>query len=356
MSVTRLAGLPPASNTGAEIPGAEGFVGCDWFEVTVFGVTPQIVMELLVDPIYGWDERDRGWMGYTRVFDGAPGVSVLSDPVGRGVEARAGEVHVQMTGKAAARLSDERLQLLAQWVLGHGGHASRIDLQATLPEATVTPLDFEQAVGRGEHVTQARAATSTRGIDISQRGGAGRGGDVGGTLRGGAFAPVRGAGVRMGHTFLLGSKHSRRRLRVYDKTAESDGEIEGTRIELQERDEAANTVLTQLAAGTPVAELFVGRLVNFVDFRIRDGGNVSRARRAEWFELLVGGAMRLPAYLPEDERTVEQVEAWVARAVGPMLAVLESLGMDDWDRWVEEGRDRWGPRHHGLMRAHLEVA
>lgn len=87
-----------------------------------------------------------------------------------------------------------------------------------------------------------------------------------------------------GATVYLGAPSSRQRLRVYDKYKESQGKTNSIRWELQCREQAAESMLHQLAEagdGWPIAAR--NRLVAFIDFR--EAGTEShtdRRPRLKW--------------------------------------------------------------------------
>ena len=81
----------------------------------------------------------------------------------------------------------------------------------------------------------------------------------------------------------FGSKQSLVRIRIYDKAAErgyADTDMHWTRVELQLRDDRANTFAGYLASGVPVGKLFCSTLRNYLVFCApAEGSSDSNKRR-----------------------------------------------------------------------------
>lgn len=303
-------GLPPTTDREAGI--ASGFeVRLHWLQFSVMESTVDAVEAVLTDYLpMGFTEVEGGMLGYERQRV-CGSVRLLSS-------ARRPEVHVILPGEACDELGGQELQRLVSYVSEHG-HASRVDLAGDDFNRVVLPVDVREAVTSGWAVTH-----SERWRFLEN--------DNGGT------------------TFYLGSPTSRQQLRVYDKEVESSGLTPSTRWELQARDDAAETLVLQLAS-EPWGDVFAGRLVQFVDFRDRSAdGTVTRCPRVGWFEALVGQAKKAVAYLPKAPRTVAEVEQWFWKQCAPMAAVLMKVGGGDWlVDMLAEGQRRWSGRHLALV-------
>ena len=156
-----------------------------------------------------------------------------------------------------------------------------------------------------------------------------------------------------GATCYIGAKSSRQMLRVYDKAAESKGENNSIRWELQSRKEVAHAVAGKLVCGK-WAGVWAENVVRLVDFRNRQSGRGDRGERLEWFARVVGSAQKAVLALAKPNRTVEETVSWLRRQVGPSLAVgLAHFGGDVQFLLglVEDGRARWKPKHRILLAA-----
>jgi len=302
--------LPPTTDREAGI--ASGFeVRPHWLQFSVMESSADEVEQALIDYLpMGFVEVEGGMLGYER--------QRVCGPVRLLYSARRLEVHVIFSGEACDILGGQEMQRLISYVSEHG-HASRVDLAGDDFNRVVSPADVREAVTSGSAVTHSER---WRWMES----------DSGGT------------------TFYLGSVSSRQQLRVYDKESESNGLTPSTRWELQARDDAAETLVQQLAS-EPWGDVFAGRLVQFVDFRDRSAdGTVTRCPRVAWFEALVGQAKKALAYLPKAPRTVAEVEHWFWKQCAPMLAVLMKVGGGDWFvDTVKEGERRWSGRHYALV-------
>jgi len=315
--------LPPSTNRGAGI--TTGGVSIDWMQFSSRLPVEEVRTRLSGGDADNWLRLERGALGYRKMEINSRQIELLWD------EERP-EVHARLRGAACRFLSERTALSLVQWVVdqGDGAGFSRLDLQATVPYEVARVEDVRAAFDRGEAVTRARRAMQQEGFSIHGK------------------AVVGEDAARFGRTLYLGSPQSRRVLRVYDKGAESEGEVPGTRFELQERDEAADTTAKQLVEAGAIAPVLTGRLVGFVDFRTGDG-MVTRRPRAAWYEDVVGAVERLPGYPPASERSAEEVAEWLRRQTAPTMAALAERGELDISALLEDGRRRWQAKHHRLI-------
>jgi len=233
------------------------------------------------------------------------------------------EVHASLPGQWCRALSEEQMMEVVGWLLFAGASVSRLDLAGDDYDKRVMPADVWEAVKAGECVSHTQKRTFTE----SWKGG--------------------------GSTVAFGARSGRQYLRVYDKAAESLGQVDAVRWELETKDEAAQSLLVQLMeyAGR-WGELFKARLVQFVDFKEVGGSNATRRKRAAWFAELVGAAEKARVYGAVALRTVEKVAAWLEKQVAPSLAVVFQVMGGDLgylSRVVELGRRRWRSGHHTLL-------
>ena len=258
--------LPPSTNRGAEI--TDGGVSIDWLEFSVQQPGEEVRARLSTWGPESWLSLERGALGYRHMEISTRAIELLWD------EDRP-EVHVRLRGVACGLMTEAGTLALVEWVTSQGVGAgfSRVDLQATVPYAIARVEDVRAAFDRGEGVTHARRGFQQEGFPLT-----------------GQASGAAGDGV-LGRTLYIGAPTSRRRLRVYDKGAESAGLTPGTRFELQERDAAADEAAAQLVAAGAIAPVMAGRLVGFVDFRVGEG-MVTRRTRAPWYAAMVGEVER----------------------------------------------------------------
>ena len=293
-----------------------------------------------------WQYLDYGVAGYRQAMIGPGEAKLFFDRKG------AEHFHFVLTGKACSMISDVAMMSLLRYFASVEAVATRIDIKMDDYTKSVSPIQVRDALMAGHGVTRAQ-----KGLMISQF--------------------HIGKGVRRVHSKLekelqdlvdhyggdcmyLGSEKSRQKLRVYDKEAQSRGEIKANRWELQMRDEAAETMMAQmLEHRSPKGwgKLMVSRLIAFVDFRdstkAMNSTAVTRDRpRLRWFTALVGMISKGMAYPPVLPRTVQQLLGWIDQSVGVALAV----GFRFWEgdltelrEIVRRGEDRFRPKHLAML-------
>ena len=307
---------PQATNRGAEI----SLVVCvDWLEFSVKNVAVGKVERVLCWYVTGdFLEVERGMLGYERQRVGLGGSRILST-------ARKKEVHVILPGDWCAGLSGEQMRGLLLWV-DTMGKVSRCDLAGDDWKRQTSPRDVREAVERGEVVTHTR----------SQRW-------------------VENVYSKIG-TIYFGAPTSRQMVRVYDKGTESGGAIDAIRWELQLRDEAGQSVVSQLITGN-WGDIWASRLVQLVDFRDRSANSlVNRCPRINWFEGIVGDVEKATVYEPRPVTSAEKVDSWLHRQVAPSLAAMMVRYGGDMEYLGElmtDGKVRWKTKHRLLAEGEL---
>jgi len=143
-----------------------------------------------------------------------------------------------------------------------------------------------------------------------------------------------GDGATGGKTIVVGATKSDRKLRIYDKTAESHGENDAVRYELQSnkgKAEALRVALLKAKTREEIYQVIGGVVRGFVDFRVVRGTEVERWSCAPWWRKLTGEAppLRLvESKLPVSmrERRARQ-ERWVGTNLPAIAAVLDRQGL-----------------------------
>jgi hypothetical protein len=225
-----------------------------------------------------------------------------------------------LPGEWCGAVEEAGMRGLLVWVDGTG-KVSRCDLAGDDWLRRATPRDVKNAVERGEVVTHTRSHRWVENL----------------------YSKIG--------TLYFGAPTSRQMVRVYDKTEESGGAIDAVRWEIQARDEAAQSLVRELALGN-WGEVWASRLVQVVDFRDRTANAlVDRCPRQEWFEAIVGDAQKAAVYEPQPLVSAEKVEGWLYRQVAPSLSAMTARyggGPGYVERLVKEGRRRWKAKHRFL--------
>lgn len=245
------------------------------------------------------------------------------------------DVMVSLPGKACALVGHDRMADLLAWAESQGANCTRIDLALDDFGRSVSVQDFEDAYWGVDRVSHARTYSRS----VGRR--AGRPGEP---------------GVVCKDIVYLGSPTSRRVLRVYDKNLESEGEINAVRWELQERAEAAATLLTQLVrANGEWGEVARARFVDFIDFRDSSSSSEVELRtRVPWYERLMGLVEKAKPYEPKAARKFEDFYSWLLRTQAQGLAVVQTvMGANGLEFLATEGRVKWRPKHRKMVAAVL---
>ena len=272
-----------------------------------------------------WVHLDSGLNGYRQSFLGPGGARVLFD------HSQNQDVHVLLPGKACAMVDENAMRSLARYVFAHGGHATRIDIQADDYSRVITPGGVQPALASGDAVTHAKETVLMTKTKV-------------------------GTTQCTGDTVYLGSAQSRQLLRVYDKNLESGGETNAIRWELQTRKQAAVTLLQQLAQDH-WPHVIASRIVAFVDFRdssqaVNSSDKTRDRARVEWFATLVGMVEKGTVYLAQLPRTVQDLVGWITNQVSTSLAVCFRFWNGDLGPLAEivaEGERKFRPKHLAML-------
>jgi DNA relaxase NicK len=308
----------------------------DYYRFTVPNATVEEVTAQLPE---SWVEAKTGFRGYPKM---------LICPMGNGGLGRIGyanpqrprEVHVDLTGGFLAGWTYEDLRALSSWVVDvKGGHVGRLDHAFDDRAGVATVADVAQAVKIGQAVMRARRWRQIEGGDADLR-------------------------TSTGATFELGSRESQTFIRIYDKALEQQAKgvtVEGpwVRWELELKDDRAQASALALIALTEeqYRQYLIGVLLAAVDFRDctyeDDTNDRVRARRLPWWTTLTEGFARARLVIEKVTRKIEDVKAWVATSLGPMLALVyrhPEAGPAWLQQVIDTGDQRWRTRHVELYR------
>jgi len=290
------------------------------FEVSVhwiqFTMPEEVRIEDTVKELRGYldspfESVGHGAWGYEDMSIGIAGSRLLTS-------AKRPEHHVELPGGWCESVGAEKCRTLLEWVTDNKGHFTRIDLAGDDYSKVITPKGVAKKCKKGELVSHCHHVTRNYSV-------MGKVQDV----------------------LYIGSPKSFRRLRVYDKNAESDGEIDAIRWELQLRDEAAYSAF-ELVYENSLPEAYLSTLVGFADFRQVKNSNVTRRQRTRWFKRIVGEAQKATLSVSKPVRTIEQTEAWLRKQAAPSLAMIVKAKGGDLgiiEDMVIEGGKRLKPVH-----------
>ena len=252
------------------------------------------VIEEISDVLRGapgdWIEQEQGFKSYRRSLIGPANARLHFDP------RNGSDFNLSLPGKACQLAGTERLQTFISSFVEAGAKARRVDLALDDYGKRITPARFFEEIRGPNKVAHSQKALTMTGVELGK--------------------------PDTGETVYLGAPKSDRRLRVYDKSFESDGLIDAIRWELQERRRAAEKAADDLANGE-LNEVIRSRIIGFVDFReLESAPRIQDRDRWELYEELMEGADKAQAYLPVDDKSIEEIEEWFVKYYGPILAML----------------------------------
>jgi len=165
-----------------------------------------------------------------------------------------------------------------------------------------------------------------------------------------------------GETIYFGSPQSDKVLRVYDKTIESDGEIDAIRWEAQYRDDKANKIFEKWLEfdpkdiGTHSAQFLASTVTGCVSFcdRSDDEAHIERCALLPWWEkFLELTAKGVRIIVAKKKAILEDTLNWLNRQVMPGLAMVKKIFGDGFDSYLDSeiagGEKRQNSRHKAII-------
>ncbi|NLL18559.1 MAG: replication initiation factor domain-containing protein, partial [Clostridia bacterium] len=141
--------------------------------------------------------------------------------------------------------------------------------------------------------------------------------------------------------------------RIYDKALEQGQTTPWIRIEMEIRDERAQSLQDILLFETQIGQVFAKIINNYIRFlEPNEDKNRSRWPTAAWWDNLIGEIGKISLTRKPEDRTVEDVRSWVKQQVGPSLAVLviaDDGALDDIIRTIMEGKTRLKDKHMRIL-------
>ena len=166
-------------------------------------------------------------------------------------------------------------------------------------------------------------------------------------------------GPRGGGSYTVGTRESNRLLRVYDKAAESEGEVDAIRIELECKDRVAVDVMRALSTALPDARSVAAArfLVGFIDFRqVVQGATVRQRPRCAWWGALAGEASKAKLTPPQRLSMDEWRRDFAQRNSSGFRMLCDLNDGDIWKsaRELLMANPRDNPRHRAWHRQRKE--
>lgn len=294
----------PASNTGVTV----AWAGLHWFAGTLFGADAEATANTIGEVVNTMPVLlERGGFGYTRSYSIAK-AKVYFTP-GRD------DVFVSFPGAFCEQVGIVDLVVIATTLELEPNSRLDVawDIQGLEPEV------FKDAFTDGNVVTRIHRS-------LNEETGRQKG--------------IESRSNHEGDTVYLGSRHSNRFVRVYNRRGP-------TRLEMEWKDKRAVALWQRLLAVAEAAwsREAMAELRAFLDFRDRRASvRPDSCPLLDWWAEIVKDAGRSCVTFPRVQKTFEDVQNWVHRQVAPSLALLYD-GLNDFSSelklLIQNGRTRY---------------
>lgn len=277
-----------------------------------------------------WQGSGNGVLGVRLWYDGGAAATPASDALPQ-------QLKFSFSGKVMSGL---HLPILADWLSWRAGlnqlDCTRIDICVD---------DKDRCVSLGQ-ITQSMIVDNFfnakyKGLDLSGS----RGQDIGVTV-------------------YFGHPSSHKRLRIYDKDAESKGKVTGIRWEAQFRKAVAHDVLFTILEKIDddvekATDYFKSVVTGVIDFRDRSGADPNRARcpRLPWFEYFCNALAACPIRLVAEKREplIQRSIDWINKSVAQSLSVVKKVLGDDWPAFIETTINAGGEKLNNRKRQLISI-
>lgn len=296
----------------------------DWLEFTVHNMDEEkVILQVLELKLADFIILPKGRYGYKSQMTSGH-ISVLyngTDEMG---------VHVILSGKGCREYEANCTLLeLMDRIMLYDGKCTRIDMAMDDKTGSLIPFDkIKEAVHKG--YVCSRWKTSTEYIKRKLQ-----------------------DGEIIGQTINIGSRKSKMFMRIYDKAMEQGLSIPWFRIEMEIRDERAETLQDILLFENNIGQVYSKIINNYIRF-VEPGSDSNRGRwpTAPWWDNLIQEIDKISLTRKPEDRTVEDVRSWVKQQVGPSLAVLviaDDGALDDIIKTIMEGKTRLKEKHMKIL-------
>jgi phage replication initiation protein len=296
----------------------------DWMEFTIHDLDEEeIILKVLEMNLADFMELPKGRYGYKKQMANGH-ISVLycgTEEMG---------VHVILSGKGCREYEagSTLLELLDRIML-QDGKCTRIDMAMDDKTGSLIPFEkIKEAIKTGTISSRWKSSTEYVRRKLQD-------------------------GEITGHTINIGSRKSKMYMRIYDKALEQGQTTPWIRIELEIRDERAQSLQDILLFEDQIGQVFAKIINNYIRFlEPNRDKNRSRWPTAAWWDNLIGEIGKISLTRKPEDRTVEDVRSWVKQQVGPSLAVLviaDDGALDDIIRTIMEGKTRLKDKHMRIL-------
>ncbi len=312
------------SNNRGHKSGYKLAAGLDWIRGTFAAPEFKNIKDYLQDFFESGCKLERGLYSYERSIKICNGVSIHFDITEEFLNLHNGRFMVDICGKVLHGLGGHDSFLLFSGLFNMGVRFSRLDPKIDDHNRWVTPRRLYHLARRGDFA-----------------------GFRSWEWREGHGSADSGSTIYFGRR---GKKGSGAFIRVYDKTAESGGEVDAIRWEVEFTGDKAATV-GELLGECETAEQFLAMLgslvVGVISFIERSDKNLKRCRRYYFWQEFERAAGRLEFSIARSTSTAKKKKEWIDHVMPLSLAVVEEYialdsgygGFESWISFIlQEGR------------------
>lgn len=270
----------------------------DWLEYTLFSDLKETLLMLQIDT-NGISECG-GRLGYKK------GLTIQDILILHDGKKEMG-IHVRLSGKALAQYVN--VKNLMERIIKAQGKITRLDLALTIEKHKLTIEEVTKRLQKGLVSSRWREYSLVESAKIS--------------------------GEKTGKTLYLGKRSSNVFCRYYDKKAESNGLIDGERLELELKKEAADIAAREIVNGRSSSKVMIDILSKYIKiFSEKKGQNKARWVLDKEYQSLIRGAESIKMTKPQELKTLEEYKKiWEKQSAGMTLAIVNCE--NDWG-WIVE--------------------
>jgi DNA relaxase NicK len=168
-------------------------------------------------------------------------------------------------------------------------------------------------------------------------------------------------GVETGRTLYIGSQHSNRMVRIYDKAKEQynpDTQADlfnrhWLRVEVQFRREAADLALRHWMDVQDIGQATADVLSSTFEFIDRDDSNVSRCSVSPWWLAFLESVQHVKLSKPrESVHEVSRKLQWMVRSIAPVMSTLaKAIGSIELLGIIHGSEERASTKHLAMLNA-----
>ena len=156
---------------------------------------------------------------------------------------------------------------------------------------------------------------------------------------------------RTGTTINFGSRQSAVLIRIYDKGAEQDLEVDWIRFEIECKDKKYNRKIINNIRDDGIAETFKGLMNNYIRFLEYRDTNISRSPSATWWSKIINSINKIKLYESPSARSISEVKEWLLSQVSANFAtVLQAEQSRQFiDEMISTGTEKMKNKHWNMV-------